>query len=174
MTPRATPRIVFCIVSIVRKQKIYLETTLFNYFFDKDRDAHADTVKLFKEIAAGKYEAFTSGAVIAELARAPAEKSAAMLALLNEYQIAILPVGEDADKLADIYVAERIIPPKYRTDGVHIAVASVNGLDFVISLNFQHIVKLKTEQMTGAANILNGYKPIQIISPMEVVENENT
>ena len=28
----------------MRTQKIYLETTLFNYYFDKDRDAHADTV----------------------------------------------------------------------------------------------------------------------------------
>ena len=44
----------------MRKQKIYLETTLFNFYFDTDREAHADTVKLFKEIAAGKYEAFTS------------------------------------------------------------------------------------------------------------------
>jgi len=151
-----------------------LETTLFNYYFDKDRDAHPDTVKLFQEIASGKYEAFTSDAVIAELARAPVEKSTAMLALLNKYQITILPVDDNADKLADIYVAERIIPTKYRTDGVHIAVASVNGLDFIVSMNFQHIVKLKTEQMTGAANVLNGYKPIQIISPMEVIENENT
>jgi hypothetical protein len=30
---------------------IYLETTMFNFYVDKDRDAHADTVKLFKEIA---------------------------------------------------------------------------------------------------------------------------
>ena len=44
----------------LRKQKIYMETTLFNYYFDRDRDAHADTVKLFEEIAEGKYEAFTS------------------------------------------------------------------------------------------------------------------
>jgi len=44
--------------------KIYLETTLFNFYFDEDRDAHADTVKLFKEIFLGKYEAFTSRYVI--------------------------------------------------------------------------------------------------------------
>ena len=34
--------------------KIYLETTLFNFYFDTDRDAHPDTVKLFTEIAEGK------------------------------------------------------------------------------------------------------------------------
>ena len=38
----------------MRVPKIYLETTMFNYYLDTDRDAHADTVKLFEEIAAGK------------------------------------------------------------------------------------------------------------------------
>jgi len=43
----------------IRKPKNDLETTLFNYYFEPGRDAHADTVRLFKEIAAGKYEACT-------------------------------------------------------------------------------------------------------------------
>ncbi len=43
----------------MRATGIYLETTLFNFFFDEDRGfAHDSTVALFKEIAAGKYEAF--------------------------------------------------------------------------------------------------------------------
>ena len=40
----------------MRTQKVYLETTLFNFYIDEGRDAHADTVKLFEEIAGGKYE----------------------------------------------------------------------------------------------------------------------
>jgi len=39
--------------------------------------------------------------------------------------------------------------------------------------NFQHIVKHKTVKMTGYINALNGYRAIEICSPMEVVENEN-
>jgi len=48
----------------MRKQKVYLETTLFNYYFDEDRDAHADTVRLFEDIAAEKYEAYTSAYIL--------------------------------------------------------------------------------------------------------------
>jgi hypothetical protein len=33
----------------MRAQKIYLETTLFNFYVDESRDAHADTVKLFED-----------------------------------------------------------------------------------------------------------------------------
>ena len=48
----------------MRKLKAYIETTLFNFYFDKDREAHAATVALFEDIAAGKYEAFTSDYVV--------------------------------------------------------------------------------------------------------------
>jgi len=156
------------------KSKIYLETTLFNYYFDTDRDAHAATVRLFEQIAAGKYGAYTSGTVVEELERAPEPKKSMMLALLKTYNITVLPSSDEAKKLADIYIAGGIIPPRYRTDAIHIAVATVNGLESIISMNFQHIVNLKTQHMTNVANILNGYLPVEIISPMEIVNNENT
>ena len=155
----------------MRKQKIYLETTLFNFYVDEERDAHADTVSLFKEIASGKYEAYTSRYVIDELEKAPESKSDKMLNLILEYNIPLLEPDDEATRLADIYVAEGIIPQKYRTDGLHIAIAAVNDLD-MISMNFQHIVKRKTKLATGNINALNGYRAVEILNPMEVVENE--
>lgn len=158
----------------MRKPKIYLETTIFNYYFDADRDAHADTVKLFKEIKSGKYEAYTSIYVTNELIEAEEPKRSNMLALITEYNITVLPASEEARNLADIYVSEGIIPQKYRTDGVHIAVTTVNDLDMIVSMNFQHIVKRKTIVATEKTNKLYSYRAIEIYSPMEVVDNENT
>ena len=156
-----------------KRQKVYIETTLFNFYVDEDKgDAHAETVRLFKEIAANKYEAYTSDYVVDELERAPEAKRDKMISLLTEYGIKVLEPDTAASKLADIYVAEGVIPLKYRTDGLHIAIATVNGLDMIISMNFQHIVKRKTVKMTGAINILNGYQAIEIYSPMEVVDSE--
>ncbi|MDR1705403.1 MAG: hypothetical protein LBS19_12055 [Clostridiales bacterium] len=158
----------------MRPLKIYLETTLFNFYFDNDRGfAHGSTVALFKEIADGKYKAFTSSYVIDELNQAPAEKRSKMLGLLVKYNIAVLNYNDDAKALADIYVKEGIIPHKYRTDGLHIAIAAVNDIDMIISMNFQHIVKRKTKIAAGNINILNGYHAVEIFNPMEVVENEN-
>ena len=157
----------------MRMMRMYLETTLFNFYFDEDREAHADTVQLFKEIAAGKYEAFTSRYVIEELGNAPEVKRDKMLNLILEHDIPILEPNDEAVKLADIYVTQGVIPQKYRTDGLHIAIAIVNNLDMIISMNFQHIVKHKTKKMTGAINTLNNYRAIEIVLPMEVVENEN-
>jgi len=158
--------------NVMKKPKIYLETTLFNYYFDADRDAHPHTVELFAEIAAGKYEAFTSDAVMDELEDAPAEKYEKMFALVGKYPIQML-IADNADTLADLYVAEGIIPVKYRTDGLHIAVAAMHNLDFVVSLNYKHIVKSKVKRLANAVNVLHGLKPIEIVTPMEIIEHED-
>jgi predicted nucleic acid-binding protein len=157
----------------MRKLKVYLETTLFNFYVDTSKGyAHESTVALFKEIAAGKYEAFTSDYAIDELEWAKKEKHDKMMRLLTEYNIKVLVPDVNASKLAGLYVAEGVIPQKYVTDGLHIAVATVYGLDMIISMNFQHIVKRKTLKMTSAINILSGYQAIEIYSPMEIIENE--
>jgi len=159
----------------MRVPKIYLETTIFNFYVDDERGfAHTDTVKLFKEIAAGKYEAFTSTYVTDELENASEIKRDKMMGLISEYDITVLAPNDEAAQITNIYVAEGIIPQKYRADGFHIAIATVNDLDMIISMNFQHIVKRKTKLATGNVNMLNGYRAIEIYSPMEVVEDENT
>ena len=142
---------------------------MFNFYVDESGGtAHDDTVRLFEEIAAGKYEAYTSTYVIRELKRASEKKREKMLNSIAEYDIIILPTNNDASKMADIYVKEGVIPQKYRTDGIHIAIAAVNGLDMIVSMNLRHIVKCKTIKMTTHINIANGYRAVKICSPKEV------
>jgi hypothetical protein len=95
-----------------------------------------------------------------------------MLSLIGQYKISVLDFNDEAEKLADLYVLEGVIPEKYRTDGLHIAITTVNDLDMIVSMNFQHIVKRKTERMTAAINTLNGYNAVDICNPMEVTESE--
>jgi predicted nucleic acid-binding protein len=153
--------------------KVYLETTLFNYYFDEDREAHPATVRLFEDIATGKYEAFTSDYAVSELEDTISDKREKMLALIGQYGISVLGLDQEAEQLADAYVEQGIIPVKYRTDGVHIAVAAVNDMDMIISMNFQHIVKRKTKLGTGSINALKGYRAVEIYNPMEVNDDEN-
>ena len=159
----------------MKKQKIYLETTLFNFYVDVDREAHTDTVQLFDDITVGKYEAYTSEYVIRELEECIiGEKRNKMIALVEQYDIIVLALDVEVEQLAEMYVEQGIIPLKYRTDAVHIAIAAVNELDMIISMNFQHIVKRKTKIGTASINALNGYRAVEICTPMEVNEHENT
>ena len=130
-------------------------------------------MKLFKEIAAGKYEAFTSTYVTDELENAPETKRDKMMRLITEYDITVLAPNDEAVRVANIYVSEGVLPIKHRTDALHIAIETVNDLDMIISMNFEHIVKRKTKIATGSINVLNGYRAVEIYNPMEVIENEN-
>ena len=156
----------------MRKPKIYLETTMFNFYFDTDRDAHKATVKLFEKISAGEYEAYTSVYVLDELESAQEPKKSNMLALIDKYRVRVLEVENAAEKLAEMYVNEGVVPVKFAYDGIHIAIATINDLECIFSLNFKHINKLKTKTMTSVINAREGYRQVMIASPMEVVEDE--
>jgi predicted nucleic acid-binding protein len=157
----------------VKPLEIYLETTVFNFKFAEDSpDKRADTIKLFDEIREGKYIAYTSDYVLQELLRAEEPKRSEMVDLIGQYKVKLLEANEIAETLADKYVSEEIIPQRYRTDGIHIAMATINNLDIIVSYNFRHIVKLKTIIGTESINLREGYKRIGIYSPTEVIEND--
>ena len=153
----------------MRKPRVYLETTMFNYYFDSDRDAHASTVTLFQDILAMKYDGYTSIYVTDELGNATEPKRSNMLDLISKCKIKVLPATNEIGRLADIYIQEGIIPTTHRYDSLHISCATVNDLEYIFSLNFKHINRIKTKAMVGNVNIRYGYKPIIIASPLEVV-----
>ncbi|MDR1560583.1 MAG: hypothetical protein LBS84_13000 [Clostridiales bacterium] len=148
--------------------RVYFETTVFNSYLEEGREYCAETKHLFNMISTGEVEAYTSAAVISEILRSPELKREHMLKLITEYGMAVLEVEQSAYDLADTYVEVGLIPAKYRMDGVHIAVASVSGLDCIVSLNFRHINKLKTKTGTEVVNKFKGYDSLFICTPMEV------
>ena len=158
----------------MRVPKIYLETTIFNFYFADDApDKRQDTIKLFEEIRQGKYEPYASEDVIRELLDTEdVVKKTNMTNLVNDYGVTLLPSSDEAEALADVYVKEGVIPLRYRTDGVHIALTAVFNLDFIVSYNFQHIVKRKTIEMTELINYREGYKKVGIYNPTEVIEHD--
>jgi len=95
-----------------------------------------------------------------------------MLGLITKYSIKALSYSDEARDLAEIYVKEGVIPHQFTYDALHIAIATINDLEYVFSLNFKHINKVKTKTMTSVINIREGYRPVTIASPMEVMEDD--
>ena len=95
-----------------------------------------------------------------------------MIALIDDYNITVLPESEEAGQLAKKYILAGIFPKRSETDALHVSTATVAKIDIIVSLNFRHIVKLKTVLQTEAINTQEGYKQIFIHSPAEVIEHE--
>lgn len=156
----------------MKKLKLYLDTSVLNFAIARDVPAEREvTLKLFQEIKEGKHEAFISDLVVLEINRAPIEIANKLKTLIDDLKVVELPTEVEAEALSNQYVEHGIIPQKHREDGLHIAIASINNLDVVVSWNFNHIVKVKTKMEVVGVNHLMGYKEIEIGTPKEVIED---
>ena len=162
-----------CGVTLMKKLKVYLETTVFNWYFEPEREFYNDIRRFFEEIAAGKFEAYASDYVVEELLKTQGERQKKMLELLNESCAFVLGKSEEAEYLASQYVAHKVISEKHSYDRLHVACAAVNGMDAIVSFNFSHINRLSTKEKTDLVNRLNGYPAVPIVLPMEVIEYDD-
>ena len=155
----------------MKKLRLYLDTSVLNFYYaDSSPKEMEVTQELFREIKSGTYTAFISSTVIEEISKASETKQRALVSLIEKYNLIPLEIDEEIENLANLYIQNKIIPQKYEADAVHIAVAVINDLDVIVSWNFEHIVKLKTKLAVNGINKMEGYKEIEIYSPMEVIE----
>jgi hypothetical protein len=104
--------------------------------------------------------------VLEEIGGAPQPLREKMLSMVSEFTI--LPVSERAQELAEQYVAQGIFPAKYFDDALHVAIASVNRVEILLSWNFSHLVKIKTRRMVALVNTMENHIPVEIIAPPEL------
>ena len=157
----------------MKRNSIYLDTSVLNFFFEeRDIEKANSTKELFREIRQDKFIAFISELVLREIGDAPLSKKKLLLSLIKTYPIKILEVTPEFLILMERYMERKIFPLKYRDDALHIAIASIYDMDIVISWNMEHMVKLRTRREVRAVNILEGYKEIEICTPLEVIEDD--
>ena len=157
-----------------RNIKLYLDTSVINFAISEQGVAKEKevTLQLFEQIKRGRFEAGISEVVLREISRAPEKKARALMEVLRGVPLVNLIVSEEAERLANKYVEETIIPQKYREDALHIAMAAVYEYDVVVSWNFEHMVKVKTRREVHGVNLMMGYKSIDIATPEEVIDYE--
>ena len=126
------------------------------------------TRKFLKNI--NRFEVSIPNVVFEEIGRCPMPKRAQLMELINRYDLDVLEFDHESKKLADRYIKEGMIPVKYEDDAFHIAIATVNNIDAILSWNFEHIVKVKTKREVVGINLIMGYRPIDIYTPREVVD----
>jgi hypothetical protein len=81
----------------------------------------------------------------------------------------VLSESPATQALAEAYLAARLVPPRFRDDARHVAIASVAALDALVSWNFKHLVNLRRKRLVHSVNVRLGYPLIDLISPEEVL-----
>lgn len=152
------------------KQRIYIDTSVFGGHFDEEFKEH--TTPLFDRIKDGEFIILYSTVTQDELENAP-EKVKDLVKSLRAELTEFIEITEEAIDLATEYITEQVVGQTSYADCLHIALATINRADFLVSWNFKHIVNIERIRGYNSINIKNGYKQLEIRSPREFEKYEN-
>ena len=76
------------------------------------------------------------------------------------------------DGPAAAYLTARVVPTASEGDALHVAAATVAGVNLIVSWNFKHIVNYRRIQLFNSVNPAMGYPLIDIRSPLELEEDD--
>jgi predicted nucleic acid-binding protein len=147
--------------------RIYIENSVIGGYFDDEFKEY--TRKLFDEFRNGQHKPVISSHVIAELENGAPEYVKENLKTIDYEEYT---VNEEMAQLAEKYMEQKIVSKNYYSDALHIAVATVIGVDVLVSWNFTHIVNLNRIKLFNSVNLREGYNILEIRTPQEVIENE--
>ena len=83
--------------------------------------------------------------------------------------IPVLAVSIAAKELADRLIIGDGVPATEPRDALHISIAAVNGIEYLVTWNFRHIANAETRAVIEQIRRDNGYVPSVICSPDELV-----
>lgn len=152
------------------KQRFYFDTSVFGGVFDVE--FNTGSVGLFDKVASGEITCIYSELTVGELRNAP-QRVRDFLSSLPAEQTEYLPITDEALALARQYLAEKVVGETSFDDCVHIALATIHKADLLVSWNFKHIVNIYRIRGYNSVNIRQGYAPLEIRSPKDIIENEN-
>lgn len=162
----------------MKKLKLYLETSVFGFYFDTSGPNKSKRIavrKLLVQIKNGLFEGYVSGLVRAELEKAPQPYRDRLLRLISRYGLKTIEYDEDAaSELHENYLRARVAPGAPDDDSAHIAIATVAGVDVVVSCNLKHLANELASRRFLAVNVLQGYsRSMSIRQPEEVIAYED-
>ena len=150
-----------------RKLRVYLDNSVISALFDKRNPERKKTTEAFFAVAE-RFEVFISETTIDEINRTQSrylrEK---MRRLVQGYPILIME--DSVELLAEKYMEHGAIPRSNEDDALHLAFAVNYEVDYLLSWNFQHIVRMKTRNIVSEVNAMEGLRQIIILTPGELV-----
>ncbi len=155
-------------------QKVYVETTVVSYLAaPTSRDivvaGHQQTTRDWWRDAAQRYELVTSQLVMQEANAGDANQAALRRSLLDA--LPILEITDAAQELAAALVQDGAIPPNAAADALHVAIAAVNGVDYLVTWNCRHLANARMRARIEDTCVDADYAAVLICTPEELFED---
>ncbi len=151
---------------------VYIETTIVSYLtarFSTDlvTAAHQQITQEWWAKRRVGFALFVSQFVVQEASVGDAEMAQKRLEQLQA--IPLLEVNQEVENLARRLVVDGVLPKKAAVDALHIAVATVHGMDYLLTWNCKHIANAEMQNKVAAVCRESGFEPPVICTPEELL-----
>ena len=152
---------------------VYIETTVIGHLVGR---MLADPIVAGRQavtrdwwpIAARSYHLFVSRLVADECAGGDPEAAAERLAVLDSLEF--VAASPAADELTRRLIAARAIPATEPRDAAHVSLATVHGIEYLVTWNFKHIANATARALIEFVCRNAGYEPPIICTPDQLPE----
>lgn len=154
--------------------KVYLESSVISYLAARprpDRDviatAHQQITREWWERRRSRFELYVSVEVLTEIRRGNPQSAELRLGYVES--LPILEADDQARALAAEILRTAALPQKAAADAAHIAIATVNGMDFLLTWNCTHIANGIVQRAVSGLSRDMGFEPPTIVTPEELM-----
>ena len=152
------------------KKSIYLETSVVGAYLDNGEPFRRGLTIRWWEHELADYEPHVSPVVVRELERMDEPRRSAYLKLIKD--LPRFEISDEATILADGYVSRGIFHRKYIANALHVAVASVNKADMLVTWDFGYIANVHRQSRIQLFNTVAGFFVPMIVTPEFLVNAE--
>lgn len=154
------------------KPNVYIETTIISYLAARLSNNLIDAARQIStqywwSTEKEQCHLFTSALVLREIERG--DKAAAVRRFAFIEGIPELKIIPESVELAHLLLIHQALPPKANDDALHIAIAAVYGMDYIVTWNFRHIANASMRSRIEQVIMQSGYVPPIICTPDELI-----
>lgn len=157
----------------MNRDRVYIETTVISYLTawrspQLIMAAHQETTRQWWDEERQRFDLFVSEAVVEEASAGDAEAAERRLEAIHG--IAELAITDEVRDLAKKLIEFGQLPQKASLDALHIAIATVNGMDFLLTWNCRHIANATLQKSMRKICEDSGYVLPVLCTPNELTE----
>lgn len=154
------------------KPTLYLETSVISYLTARpSRDlivaANQQMTHEWWEYRRSQFELYTSQMVHQEASQGDEQAAEKRLNVLTD--IPLLELRSEALDLAQAFLQQGAMPEKANQDALHIAIATIYGIDYLLTWNCRHIANAEIQKKVARISLEQGYKFPTICTPQELM-----
>ena len=153
-------------------ETVYIETSILGYLTARpSRDlvvaANIEITREWWDTRRSDFQLYSSQAVVKETSQGDAQMASERLEIIQD--LVLLDLDQSVFDLAERFLGRSSLPAKADVDAIHIAAATIHGMDYLLTWNCKHIANAQIQKKLAEISLDFGYELPILCTPYELL-----